>query len=103
MARFSTREDVTQLDIARKVGVDVSSVNKILNRVEGAAFSRMTKNKVERAACELGYKRTRVSRKALLTVLRDLFPKGEDVGFLAAVRGISAAKVRRIQSMIVRA
>lgn len=46
---------VTQAQIARRVGMDVSSVNKILNRRPGPVFRSETVKKVFRVARELGY------------------------------------------------
>jgi len=46
---------VTQLDIARRVGLDVSSVNKILNRRPGPVFRKDTIKQVFKIARELGY------------------------------------------------
>jgi transcriptional regulator with XRE-family HTH domain len=46
---------VTQSDIARQVGLDVSSVNKILNNRTDASFNPRTIQDVLRAAQELGY------------------------------------------------
>lgn len=46
---------VTQVEIARRVGLDVSSVNKILNRRQGPVFRKDTIKKVFRVAKELGY------------------------------------------------
>ena len=46
---------VTQMEIARRVGLDVSSVNKILNRRAGPIFRKETIRKVFRVAKELGY------------------------------------------------
>lgn len=46
---------VTQVEIARRVGLDVSSVNKILNRRPGPVFQKETIKKVFRVAKELGY------------------------------------------------
>jgi transcriptional regulator with XRE-family HTH domain len=46
---------VTQVEIARRVGLDVSSVNKILNRRQGPVFRKDTVRKVFRVARELGY------------------------------------------------
>jgi transcriptional regulator with XRE-family HTH domain len=46
---------VTQVEIARRVGLDVSSVNKILNRRQGPVFRKDTIRKVFRVAKELGY------------------------------------------------
>ena len=46
---------VTQVEIARRVGLDVSSVNKILNRRPGPVFRKDTIKKVFKVAKELGY------------------------------------------------
>lgn len=46
---------VTQVEIARRVGLDVSSVNKILNRRPGPVFRKDTIKKVFKVARELGY------------------------------------------------
>jgi len=46
---------VTQIEIPRRVGLDVSSVNKILNRRKGPVFRQATIQKVFRIARRLGY------------------------------------------------
>ena len=46
---------VTQVEIARRIGIDVSSVNKILNRRQGPVFRRETVQKVFRIARQMGY------------------------------------------------
>lgn len=46
---------VTQSEIARKVGIDVSSVNKILNKTPGPVFRKETIKKVHQVARQLGY------------------------------------------------
>jgi transcriptional regulator with XRE-family HTH domain len=51
---------VTQVEIARRVGLDVSSVNKILNRRQGPVFRKETIRKVFKVARELGYDFTRL-------------------------------------------
>lgn len=45
----------TQVEIAKRVGLDVSSVNKILNRVPGPTFRKDTIKRVLAAAKEVGY------------------------------------------------
>jgi transcriptional regulator with XRE-family HTH domain len=52
----------TQVEIARRVGLDVSSVNKILNRRSGAVFKQATVEKVFRVAKRLGYRFDRLKR-----------------------------------------
>src|SRR3989442_15854714 len=46
---------VTQIEIARRLSLDVSSVNKILNRRQGPVFRKETIRKVFRIANEMGY------------------------------------------------
>lgn len=46
---------VTQGEIARRLGLDVSSVNKILNKRAGPVFRKDTIRKVFKTAKELGY------------------------------------------------
>lgn len=46
---------VTQQEIARRVGLDVSSVNKILNQRVGPRFRKDTVARVLRTARELGF------------------------------------------------
>ncbi len=46
---------ITQVEIARRAGIDVSSVNKILNRRQGPVFRKETVRKVFRIARQLGY------------------------------------------------
>ena len=50
----------TQVEIARQVGLDVSSVNKILNRRPGPVFKKDTIKQVFKVARELGYDFTRL-------------------------------------------
>ncbi len=52
----------TQVEIARQVGLDVSSVNKILNRRSGPVFKQATVEKVFRVAKRLGFRFDRLKR-----------------------------------------
>jgi hypothetical protein len=52
----------TQVEVAKKVGLDVSSVNKILNRRAGAVFKSSTVATVFKAAKQLGYSLERLKR-----------------------------------------
>jgi len=52
----------TQVEIARRVGLDVSSVNKILNRRRGPVFKQTTVDLVFRVAKQLGYSLERLKR-----------------------------------------
>ena len=54
------RTRVTQAEIARKVGIDVSSVNKILNNYGGGTFHPETVEEVFKIAKKLGYDLTRL-------------------------------------------
>lgn len=62
----------TQVEIARRCNLDVSSVNKILNRVDGPVFRKETVQKVFRIAREVGYDFNRATKGALAAALRDL-------------------------------
>ncbi len=57
---------VTQKSIAEAVGIDVSSVNKILNHVPGPSFKEETIKLVFKTAREMGYNFKRVSKHSLL-------------------------------------
>ncbi|HLY11909.1 MAG TPA: PilZ domain-containing protein [Planctomycetota bacterium] len=46
---------ITQVEIAHRVGLDVSSVNKILNRRQGPVFRKETIKKVFKIAKDMGY------------------------------------------------
>lgn len=46
---------ITQVEIAHRVGLDVSSVNKILNRRSGPVFRKETIKKVFKIARDMGY------------------------------------------------
>lgn len=46
---------VTQLEIARRTGLDVSSVNKILNKRSGPVFRKETIRRVFKVAREMGF------------------------------------------------
>lgn len=52
----------TQVEIARQAGLDVSSVNKILNRRAGPVFKKATVEKVFRLAKKVGYSLERLKR-----------------------------------------
>lgn len=65
----------TQGDIAKRVGMDVSTVNKILNKRAGPVFRKSTIRKVFRTAKRMGYhfknpSRAGLCRQALLEILR---------------------------------
>ena len=65
----------TQKDIARVVGLDVSSVNKILNKKAGPVFKATTIKRVFQTARKMGYDFNNPSRAgrcrlALLEIVR---------------------------------
>jgi transcriptional regulator with XRE-family HTH domain len=63
---------ITQVEIARRIGIDVSSVNKILNRRPGPVFRKETIKKVFRVAREMGYDFSRLKHQH-----RRRFPRRE--------------------------
>lgn len=65
---------VTQLDIAKEVGVDVSTVNKILNRKPGSLFRKETIADVFKVAKDLGYDSDRMIKGNIEAILREVFP-----------------------------
>lgn len=98
----------TQVKIAEEAGIDVSSVNKILNRDPRSVFKKETVAKVFEIARDLGYplkretKRTlRVQIEILEDALTDLWaeavgsqtlPTGRLVNIAAIVTRINKAK-----------
>lgn len=83
---------VTQRVIAQYAGIDVSSVNKIINKIPGPSFKRETIDKVFEIANKLGYdfKSNRAAR--CRTVLRELIEGGHLVG-------LSARKMREYKKL----
>ncbi len=65
---------VTQTDVAKRVGMDVSSVNKILNRKPGAIFRKETIDHVFKTAKEMGYNFDRMIKGNVIRDLKDLVP-----------------------------
>lgn len=57
--------DATQADVARLIGVDVSTVNKILNRKPGPKFRKSTIHNVYKAARAVGYDVSRACKGRL--------------------------------------
>lgn len=66
---------VTQKEIARHLGIDVSSANKILHRVKGPVFRKETIEAVFRTARAMGYNFDRYSKGWALALLREVFPE----------------------------
>jgi DNA-binding LacI/PurR family transcriptional regulator len=90
----------TQVDIAEEVGLDVSSVNKILNEKAGSVFKPATVRKVFAAAKRLGYNFSRSSKGRVTQLLAKHFPKDVKSATLAIARGISLAEVHEIKATI---
>ncbi len=98
---------VTQQDIAKTVGLDVSSVNKILNRVPGPVFRKETVKAVFQIAKELGYnfkRETKPSLKrrieALERILKDVVPQFSRDDVVAKALGLTPARVSEIKEIL---
>lgn len=91
---------VTQLDIAKRCGLDCSSVNKILNDSPGPVFNKKTIDRVKRVAKQMGYKSDRPHKGKLNGILRALFPRTVEDVVLSTARGISLDEVRKIKGII---
>lgn len=91
---------VTQVMIAERVGLDVSSVNKILNRKSGPKFKDETIRKVRRAAKELGYKFNPRGKKAMADFIEKMFPTDEEPSELAKWRGVPIEWVKEAHQLL---
>ena len=90
----------TQVQIAQELGIDVSSVNKILNHRIGPVFRKETIQRVFRKAKELNYKPSVASKGMLRSTLEGLFPMDVSSADLAIERGTSLVEVVRIKQML---
>lgn len=93
---------VTQLDIARRCGVDVSTVNKILNEKQGPVFFKETIKKVKKTAKELGYAPKYDRRKALVDFIRRIFNPAMPPAQLAALRNVGVETVQEAWELVKR-
>jgi len=93
---------VTQAEIAQQVGLDVSSVNKILNKRAGAVFKKETIARVMEAAKRLGYDFSHASKGKYTTILQMLFPRDQDNSTLADQRRVTLDFVRKVKAMLYR-
>ena len=94
---------VTQQQIAETLGLDVSSVNKILNGVRGPKFRDKTIRRVFSTARLLGYSLTdRRGKGVLRATLEHLFQEDIANDILAASRGVTLTEVVRIKRMLYR-
>ncbi len=90
----------TQVEIARMVGLDVSSVNKILNDAQGPVFKEETKAMVRKMAKKLGYKPKSASKGMMRKELESLFPRDVAPEVLAIKRSVGLGTVTRIRTML---
>lgn len=91
---------VTQKQIAKAVGLDCSSVNKILNKTPYAVFRRKTVNHVLRVARRMGYDLKRPTKAALQAILLELFPESWLDSDLAEIRRVPIEKVKEIRRLL---
>jgi transcriptional regulator with XRE-family HTH domain len=98
--RRITGQKVTQSDIAKRVGLDVSSVNKILNFVEGPVFKNETRAQVLSVAKELGYDFNRPTRSRLLAALKELVPLDVQDDDLALRLKVTVWRVDKLKTLI---
>lgn len=98
--RAVTGRTVRQCDIAERVGLDVSSVNKILNFVEGPVFKKETRAQVLRVAKELGYDFNRPTRSRLLAALKELVPLDVQDDDLALRLKVTVERVDKLKTLI---
>lgn len=92
---------VTQVDVARELGLDVSTCNKILNRVHGPVFKKETIRAVFATAKRLGYRNDgRRTKGVLLGLLQELIPKDGDEVLTSYLRGVDVAFVRRVRRLL---
>lgn len=97
------KRQATQLEIARRVGLDVSSVNKILGQKRGPKFHEDTITKVFETAKAVGYDFSKPSKSRLVAFMREILPDGMSDQTIAQIRGLSVSKVRRYRELLRRA
>lgn len=90
----------TQVDIARRVGLEVSSVNKILNKAPGTSFKKSTVAMVFRVARQLGYRLERPTKGWAVSLLKELFPRDLPSDAIARARGVSAEQAREVRKIL---
>jgi DNA-binding LacI/PurR family transcriptional regulator len=91
---------VTQVEIARLVGLDVSSVNKILNEVPGPVFRKETIARVLKVASERGYDFSRPTKTVIKQALAELVPATEPNHDLAARLRVPAHRIAEIKRLL---
>lgn len=90
----------TQLEIAQELGLDVSSVNKILSRVKGPVFRPETIKKVFQLAKKRHYDFNKATKGKLMTLAREMFPETLAVEELAIIRGVPVEKAQEVKTML---
>lgn len=91
---------VTQVMIAERAGVDVSSVNKILNEKRGPVFRKETIRMVRKVARELGYQPNPRRKKALFDFLERLFPRDVPDISLVVRRNVTLEVVAEARALL---
>lgn len=91
------------MDIAAAVGLDVSSVNKILNRRRGPKFKEATVKAVFAAARKMRYDFAKPSKGALVEFMRAVLPEELSDESLADLRNLPIEQVRRFRAILKRA
>lgn len=90
----------TQQDIAMALGLDVSSVNKILSRKRGPKFRARTVADVFAAAKRMDYDFGKPRKGELVAFMREMLPYDQSDRSIAEMRQMSIAKVRRFRAML---
>ncbi len=93
---------VTQVEVARRVGLDVSSVNKILNRCVGPVFRKETIRLVFKTAKEMGYNLHRPNKHFFINVVAEIFTQDMKDEFFAAMLGMTVERVKEIKAVLAR-
>lgn len=97
---------VTQIEIAKVVGLDVSSVNKILNRRQGSKFRKETVSHVFKVARRMGYNFDRNTKgtlagevERLRAALKDMTPSVLTPEEIAARANVTPARAKEIREL----
>lgn len=95
---------VTQAEVAKKVGLDVSTVNKILNRVPGPSFAEATVKRVFKAAREMGWRLKWTGKYQLKDLVQQLSGAlKEALPLIEASRHMSVERIEKLKELLKRA
>jgi hypothetical protein len=84
---------VTMKDVARRAGLDTSSVHKILSEIPGPVFSEKTIQRVRRIAEKIGFQFHPTSKKVQADAARALITAAEDLSVeVSKVHGAAAER-----------